>query len=452
MGMMQQTGPPGPPGCGLAAAAFCDPFDQAVTVGKGRAGELDATRWSGSRMQPQSPTYQSHPFPIGTATLPACRAGLPSKVGPEKDTLICDPTSTVHSNHLLVASAAQNYGANSYRIRQPFDFAGRTGKIVFDATGYTQQLLGWISLEITEDPIGTPSYGVLTNDEGGILPQNGLELQFSWHCIAMPTQISLSAVHVFHDYADTVIAASYPNPSPAPCVLADVDKLNHFEVEVSQDHVRVSVSPMSADGVTFEPAALMFETPIQLSFSRGSVHLSTHNHATIKYGKIDAWVTRWDNVGFDGPVIAAAREYEIADALVSNGDTTNIGYILADEKDGPAQTFRFTGVDVSGASRARLALSSWYWQNGAPIDTYVLKYRLNGGAWHARPLTAGEMTAMTKPVINGTDSGGTQGALGQMVDLPLAELVAGDNTLEMVTANIPMSYPPGVVNLDLIID
>lgn len=403
-------------------------------------------------MQPQSPTYNSHPFSIGTATLPACRAGLPSKVRPDRDTLICDPTSTVHSNHLLMAVAAQNYGANSYRIRQPFDFAGRTGKIVFDATGYTQQLLGWISLEITEDPIGTPSYGVLTNDEGGILPKNGLELQFSWHCIATPTQISLSAVHVFHDYADTVIPASYPNPSPAPCVAADADKLNHFEVEVSQDHVRVSVSPMSADGVTFEAASVMFETPIELSFSRGSVHLSTHNHATMKYGQIDAWITRWDNVGFDGPVLSAAREYEVADSLVPQGDATDIGYILADEKSGPGQTFHFADVDVAGASRARLALSSWYWQNGAPIDQYVLRYRLNDGPWHDRRLTAGEMIAMTKPVINGAASGGTQGALGQMVDLPLGELVSGDNTLEMVTANIPTSYPPGVVNIDLIIE
>ena len=32
----------------------------------------------------------------------------------------------------MTAVAMQNYGVNSYMIRQPFDFAGRTGKIVFD--------------------------------------------------------------------------------------------------------------------------------------------------------------------------------------------------------------------------------------------------------------------------------------------------------------------------------
>ena len=63
--------------------------------------------------------------------------------------------------------------------------------------------------------------------------------------------------------------------------------------------------------------------------------------------------------------------------------------------------------DVAGASRARLALSSWYWQNGAPLDQYVLRYRLNGGPWHDRRLTSGEMTAMTKPVIDGVPTGGT---------------------------------------------
>ena len=51
---------------------------------------------------------------------------------------------------LLIATAAQNYGQNGYRIRRPFDFADRTGTIVFDGTITPMgPLYGWISLAIT---------------------------------------------------------------------------------------------------------------------------------------------------------------------------------------------------------------------------------------------------------------------------------------------------------------
>ena len=38
-----------------------------------------------------------------------------------------------------------------------------------------------------------------------------------------------------------------------------------------------------------------------------------------------------------------------------------------------------------------------------------------------------------------------------MLDVPLAELVSGDNTLELVAVNVPQNYPPGAVNIDLVI-
>ena len=450
-------GPTGGPACGLAAAAFCDTFDRPASAG-GRAGELDPARWSAGRLQPQLPTAPGQTFAIGTATLPACRADLPAKVFPDHDTVICDANEHIHSPHLLVAAAAQNYGINSYRIRQPFDFAGRTGKIVFDAEGYNRQLLGWISIEVTEDPIAVPSYAVLTNDEGGIIPKNGLELQFNQTCnTSPPTLFAVTAVHVFHDYADTIAYADYRGPKQAPCVAASVGQLNHFEVEVSQNRVAVFVSPASADGVTFAPAALMFETPVDLPFTRGYVHISTHNHATRKYSEgnsMDAWVARWDNVGFDGPILSGWREAEVPDAqspVAGASPAMSIGYRVADEAQGPAQTLHFAGVDPHGATSARIALSAWYLDDSSPLTNFNLRYRLNGGPWHDRRLTAGEITARTAPVIIGASPGGSQGAIGQMLEVPVSELVSGDNRLELVTAGVPQNYPPAVVNVDLIL-
>src|SRR6185436_17505300 len=69
--------PPGPPpkmgapGCGFDAAAFCDTFDGSGAA-KGRAGELDARFWSGSRMHGQLSTTRA--MGVGMALIPACRA------------------------------------------------------------------------------------------------------------------------------------------------------------------------------------------------------------------------------------------------------------------------------------------------------------------------------------------------------------------------------------------
>jgi len=446
----------GAPGCGLEAAAFCDTFDAPAAV-QGRAGELDASHWSAGRLQPQLPTGSNQVFAIGPATVPSCRSGVPDKVLPDADTLICDPSDDIASHHLLVAVAAQNYGINSYRIRQPFDFTGRTGTIVFDAEGYTAQLLGWISLEVTEDPIAVPSYGVIDNDEGGILPKNGFELQFAYTCnTSPPSQVSLSAIHVFDNYADHVVPAAWKSTPPSACVSTAQGKLNHFEVRVSEKKLEVYVSPVSADGKSYEPATLMLSADVALGFSRGYVHLSTHNHATLKYSpgnQLDAWLARWDNVGFDGPVVAHWREVEVSDALVAapNG-RVNVGYLVADEANGPGDVLHLPDVDLSDAISARLALSAWYLRDGGGLEQFVLKYRFNGGTWRERTLTADEIQALTKPVVDGQPTGGSQGAIGQMLDVPLSDLVPGDNTLELVTKNVPQNYPPAVLNIDLVLE
>jgi hypothetical protein len=184
------------------------------------------------------------------------------------------------------------------------------------------------------------------------------------------------------------------------------------------------------------------------------VNFTTHNHATLKYSQqaIDAWVVPWDNTGFDGPVISESREYEIPDSLIPGMNPqmkpiTNIGYLVADAANEPRSKQTFKGVDLAGISKARLALSGYYLFNDgrdlAATEKYTLKFRFNGGAWHDRPLSTAEAS-----IINGS----SQGQVAQMIDVPLADLIAGDNTLEFVTSNVPQNYPPVVSNIELILD
>jgi hypothetical protein len=462
--------PTGDPGCGLPAAAFCDTFDD-VAQHRGRAGELDRRHFSLGRNAPQGPTDMGDAFSIGPATIPTCRPDLPEKVFPDQDALVCNGDDAVGSRHALVAVAAQNYGQTSLRVRQPFDFEERTGKIVFDVEAYTPgTLFGWISVEITEDPTPVPSYGIFSNLEGGSIPRNALEVQIGNTCTGYyeGPVIGVDQVHVFDDYVDTLHRA----PSdPFACVGTARGRLNHFELEVSKTHVALYGTPASTDGVTFPDRVLLYETDVSLPFTRGYVHFTTHNHATLKYSEngehgvdepVDAWVARWDNLGFDGPSISNTREYEAPDALEMRDGRMNVGYRLVDVPNvasaGGADlgaSHRFEGVDVEDVVRARLVLTAWYLNNDGNLGARALSYRFNGGPWHTHVLTAREVLALSEPALvsDGNHfSGGNLGSIGHALDVPPSELVTGDNTLELVSENAGGGYPTTVWNLDLVLE
>jgi len=413
---------------------------------------------------------------IGMALIPECRPDLPDRVWPPNDALICQPTFDVGSGHLLAATAAQYYGQNGYRIRQPFDFTGRTGKIVFDAsTDPLGPLLGFISVAITEDPIATPGYSITSNDEGSIFPKNAVEIHFANTDGEAKTLVR--NIHVFKDYVDTL----YPAADLSTAATRATGKLNHYEISISQTEISVAISPYSDDGVTFAPAKSVHKQAVNLPITRGYVQLSLHNHATLKYtdpnapgGLVDASVARIDNVGFDGPVITNWREYAVPDSLVKfegmsfqpKDDPHNpelvgydIAYILQDESKGPTQTLHFEDVDLTDVETAALAvtLSVDFTATGTKPEDYALLARLNGGDWLKRQLSAAEGALLSKgptvydPTGKKLDGPGSQGRYALMIDVPLANLVSGDNSLEFVTSNIPLNYPPFVYNIDLIL-
>lgn len=388
------------------------------------------------------PTGDDEAVAIGAARVPSCRAALPEQVYPPDDALVCDGNPQIESNHLLMLVAAQNYGQNSYRIRQPFDFADRTGKIVFDAEGYNVGLQGWISLEITADPAPAPSFTLQQNFENGSIPRHGVEIQLSHNCGG--DQVGIGALLVYDDYAQSSLLEN-----AGECVLAAAGKLNHFEVEMSQSRLEVYATPASDDGVTFGARALLAGFDVDLPFSRGYVHVTAHNHATLKYsdGMVDAWQARWDNVGFDGPAITSDfREYEALDALdVTKSGKVNVGYRIPDVGGDGARAIEIPGVDPESAQSAQIALQNWslHAAGDAPPADFALNYRLNAGEWKARPLTPSELRMMSELPNAGTRS--------LLLDVDVADLVPGTNTLELTTSNAPQSYPPVALNIDLIV-
>ena len=359
-----------------------------------------------------------------------------------------------------------------------------------------------ISLEVTQDPTPAPSFTLEQNYENGSIPRNGIEVQFAHLCGG--ENVGVSDIIVYDDFAQASVF------SLGACAPAARGKLNHFEVRLSEQHIEVYATPPSDDGLTFGEPVLLGSADIALPFSRGYVHFTTHNHATLKYSVegicdpqngnadcasygggfqcvedgpfdsfcrengtgictspadcqpfgpdytcderqtcvIDAWLTRWDNLGFDGPaVVGAFREYEALDSLTpTSSGKTNVAYRVADAGQGPAQTIQIDGVDIAGATSAKIALQNWALHDAgsAPPVDYALNYRLNGGAWKARTLTASELQMMSDLPNAGTRS--------IMLDVDMADLVAGANEIEFTASNANQGYPPVVLNIDLILE
>jgi hypothetical protein len=434
--------PGGPTSCG-EDFAFCDTFDEPTDSPGPRTVDLDPARWSVGRISPQLASYGDCSICVLPASVSNCRSGVGSQVFPDEDTLICDANDGIDSRHLLTAVGSQNYGLNTYRIRQPFDFTGRTGKIVFDVEGFAPDpLLGWASLEVSEDPTPTPSY---PNYEYATMPRRSVSFQIA--VCESTSNIGARELRVSDDFAMDMPEPSF-SAEGDDCVSTADDQLNHYEVLLSRTSIEVFATDVSDDGVSFGTPRRVLAADLDLPFERGYVSITTRNHASNKYsdGAYDAWVVRWDNVGFDGDVFANTREYSAPDSLTNaeGGDMKNVGYPVPDNE-GDALSFTLEDVDTADVQRAVLAFTTYYplCCESSDYSTYNMRHRVNGGEWHDRFLTAGEQAAL------GEDD--QTGAFNHLIELDPGELQAGSNTFEFATAGVDQGYPAVIANLDLIL-
>jgi hypothetical protein len=455
--------------CNLTSPAFCDTFDEGPTSAPGREGDLDSTKWSVARLAPQdiSGAGGAVSNPVEIAPIPACKASFTStSVYPPYDTLICDPSGT-RGSQLLTAVAIQNYGVNSYMIRQPFDFSGRTGKVDFDVDdgGGYQLLGGYPEINITQDPASAPTFQEFQNFETGPVPQNAIIVKFSQGNNCSSTQASPVNVMVYNGYAPTIL----PSSSTIGCVNISPGAMNHYEIQLSQTTIDIYGTDYSTDnGQTFTNLHKIYSAAINLPFSRGYVHIGARNHATVKYGFGPDAVLHWDNIGFDGPVITNTLSYEIPDNTTmatymghtpgSTAPVMNLGYQLQDgtvsgkpagiyDPVNKLPPFQFKNVNTSGMISALLSFNAFLNSQSAADTTWGWKYRFNGGTWITRTLTPLEVTAIDNKLAVG--GGGSGGNISMLVNVAIGDLIDGTNTFEILPLNAPMNYPPVIANIDL---
>jgi hypothetical protein len=432
--------------CGLEQPAFCETFETLHPGGKG--GDIDETRWSFARwahavqsmwLRLPASTSDEHAFP-------ATFCGEPfSGILPDDDVRICDGVGVDGTTSLQLNEVFDDQGdfaLHSMRIRQPFDFTDRTGKIVWDVDAKVNPLnLGhgwWIEVWITEQPIPIPYHEAPTIAG---YPQNGVGLAFqfgadcpedatgapaSWES-ELGWQSAPEAVHVTNK---SRIVHSYPfwefqAAGDERCFRTGDAKLNHFELKLSKDQMEIWATDYD------DPSNLKLRGvvgPLDLEFSRGYVHFQHGQYNAPKDGYVaPAQTFRWDNIGFDGPTYPMPRGYDVANNSEMRDGGRMIGWML---DDGHTQALDVPGVDPTGAISATLTFDADY----APNQD--LEYTLNGGPPHL----------FTTPEMEGIG----RGVHGYAVDVPVGELVAGDN---VITVRVPVpEYNESIGNVELTLE
>jgi hypothetical protein len=191
--------------CRLGQAAFCDTFT--TVYDGGRSGQLDPTRWSVARE-----TTNWNPSQGSINTWPQTNMELCDKdtgpFVPSADVRVCnhpDPGEEPYFDEAF--NDGESFILNSFRPRQPFDFAGRTGTVAWDVDAKTRGGHSWwTDFWITDQPIPAPMSGGLSS-----LPRNGVGVDFSGCDGTGPNLMGVSQTFLVSNY---VVKATHPNWPP----------------------------------------------------------------------------------------------------------------------------------------------------------------------------------------------------------------------------------------------
>lgn len=431
------------PSCSLPDAAFCDAF--AEKSPGGRAGDLDDAKWSFARLG----FGCTNAFAFPASPLNVC--GVWNTVDPGgPDSAFCvnednDPRWTEGFND----NTSYNY--LEARIRQPFDFAGRTGTLQWEADARTSGSHGWwVETWITEEPVP----GANLHDNQLVSSANAIGIVLALNCgqsaagagTSGSGKVGVERIILVKDYQVTDVYDPFSGPNANNrCVTTEQGELNKFQFKLSEN--RIEVFATNVGGTELIPLA---EADMDLGFSRGYVHLS-HVHYNAHKAEVTPYQSyQWARVAFDGPVLATPRAYQIADPLskvsvdatCATNEVFRISYGLSEQKlydlgagpDSPIP-LAFADVDVTNATGARLTFNTTYVSAGDKLS-----FRFNGKTWHEYVV----------PAINTTWE-----RQGFSIPVPVEDLVPGQNTLELGTNTASFAMPPNsmhVANIDLEID
>ena len=251
------TGPAGAAGCGLASAAFCETFETPAPGGNG--GDLDETKWAVSRWGIGYNHGQTFYRPVASTQsgydVSATFCGAPfSNIAVLQDFKFCNGVDgkgvASKQLHEVIQDGGDNIYVNSMMTRQPFDFAGRTGTIVWDVDAKIFPRNDghgwWTEMWISEDPGPLPYQQNFPSVDSVARNSFGLVFQGTnyWEgCNKAKMMNGVTAAIVSNNY-NTRDLISFTDMFKAPynCFKVADSKLNHFELRINTDTAELYAS------------------------------------------------------------------------------------------------------------------------------------------------------------------------------------------------------------------
>lgn len=415
--------------CGIPNSAFCDTFDAPAGTGN-RSGDLNGTIWGVSR--------QLGPINSGqgqyNAALPTTmhRCGQDVTVQPPNDVAIC--------NGKLVEAQSDQHGVTSLAMypKQPFDIAGRTGIIAFDVSDDSHgNHRAWPEVWYTDQPVPAPfdHFSSLQS-----VPRNGFGVRFAGYCppnlpgcgvrFVCPEEpadvpvVTVDSAVVVNNYISN---DSFMDVGTGPISVQMVDcvkassgpgDMNHFELHVSQNNIDVYGTDA---GTTAPLKKIAVISNMSLTLTRGLIWLEDVHYNGDKDGPDQGTHTfTWDNVGFDGPVLARDLAFDAPDRLTPVGsnypDLLNLGWATPANAGMP---LTLTIPNVYNVTRAAAVLLTFNFSSDSPA---VPSYRINSGSWHDQAWPFSTCYSQNNFVSCG------QKTIG--VPVPLSDVQGGTNTVQ----------------------
>ena len=358
-----KTSPLGP-GCGLAAAAFCETFDKPAGDGS-RTGDLDPVLWGVSRVGDINPGSILNNF--AHTRIVGC--GPTAAMSPPNDVRIC--------NGQMFESLNDNHGVvnlNTYP-KQPFNFAGRTGTVVFDVSADSDGSHGaWPEFVITDKPVPGVRSSISLQVPAGAANSIGFALD---GCTSGPggtTGVGLVFVTTANVYSE-------PKFTETGCVSKSVPggPLNHIEVRVSRTRLEV----WGTDPGSSTLKQLAVADSLDLGLEKGLVWLNDVHYNARKAiepcecGKQFQHTFVWDNLGFDGPKTYRDLGFDVADANIDEGGgISRLGHLVGV---GPVT------LDIGGVRTVQTPTAAQVVLNSYSFEKYIPSISINGGPWIDTP-------------------------------------------------------------------
>src|SRR6266567_564861 len=417
--------------CGLSAAAFCETFDAPAGIGN-RSGELNGSLWGVSHVSGDD-NIGNPANGWGLANMMMC--GKPQTVGPMNYVFMC--------NGRLMEGQDDDTGVTSLSMypKQPFDFAGRTGKVTFDVSNDAQGgHAAWPEFWMSDRPVPAPFAHLASLHS---LPQDGFGVRFSGFANAngqgascpegSPAYVGVASALTVTNYVENDLDnGGNLQLHGIDCIKAStgIGQMNHYEIDISQNQIDI----YGTDAGTITPLKhLATIANANLNFTRGLIWLGDAHYNGNKFNTQGTHAFSWDNVGFDGPVLPRDLAYDVNDSLTSAGQTdpnTGLPVVNTGWPVQPNTSHTFTVNNVANPNSGTGALLTFgFWSAATP--PFNLNYSINGHA-HTLAWPYPDKESLTPKTL--------------AIPLNLSEVQAGSNTL---TIGAPVAM--NIFNIDLVL-